>query len=1206
MASEKKEKSIAIRKPTIEGKSVIRAGINGANNTNTSNSDNYRKGKLIEPSNRKNIGKSEDAGVRLKTSENDGDSIKTVSASAERKALPRVKANAAGTEKKDATDLVVRGVSLKNRLRKTDNSNKPKNQQEATWRQRENTTFVRSIKVTEEDKRVPARKFPLSTTPGANEKPKEKKQSPVENVQKYSKELTQKKEDCASKMQQQGQAEDTNLKRKRGKPSEIPPRKTRPDAPIETQCLSLWADKSLVETDSAASVNINNFSSPIECTLKEEPAYCQEEEETRTIEPTTDDECHVIISISQDFESGKNTADGLNDSSHSRESCAVGKVPLASSYHDIPTEIASKPGKLDLEKVRSLNFANIASNENLLKLETYHQQTIATKETTFSDKSLTSTSSYVKLKRPASKTSTGKLNATTNAAVASPVEEDHRRDEKLTREASGNRFERQRTFEGQNWKTRSKTYTAVKGSKQEKSSGAAKYAEMRPEKPPTGRNVQVAVQQSQESAEKPQVRTLGEPKSPSFKSSLEGEKDNIFKESSVRSGTATSLGTLPSPHELRSDTTKDAKDADGPEDKSEIEAAYEAIRKFYHKKRTSCSEATRPKNPAEDFDCENLNDTCTLRSGGSIDETNLSDTDKVKLEIKIALEPEEENQFDESSQQKLETEEENLFRVPSSHSLDLDLEREEKNSEIEQGPTDQVENNKVNSTDLILDEETDREWQRLTTCKSSIDQFAKDPSEESLHLKVSRKQSAIKKKPTYKTLLTRAMKAKPKKKKVGPDMTGHLRFPGSGQITSVTSLQCKTQVVKSDERDCSRLARARFDGNMNCFLEDVAALNLKRRNSEPNSFKGFIWKQPEVSFFRDTKTSVSSVTSSLKHMNADDLEDFKVWEAAPLKLTSWWEMSLYHCRRPWSVLSCSVFKDNRFATSPGFILEDPRNGCALDFSSSLFDRTGSTSVAAYDVEPSVAQKNIDIGNWLAALNFPVPPSVSNDALLEGNYCTSISNSAMNKHPVTPKRRKATRSINYSEETDKKLDDRKSLSSETTSDILHVINRKSGGFVQVDRYGRHSTVGHRSGGAIDSSSNGQDQTETVAPDLGALKTRSDGPQLPQRQTEEKSCRRSAEVAEKPSEEKVTFHPEEKVSVAGTKTETTPPQGTFLRKVVRFLKGETEVNVWKYLFVLLLTLFLYVLVNRGLLEMSSLSSLIPAKVFDFVGRSSSDRS
>lgn len=208
--------------------------------------------------------------------------------------------------------------------------------------------------------------------------------------------------------------------------------------------------------------------------------------------------------------------------------------------------------------------------------------------------------------------------------------------------------------------------------------------------------------------------------------------------------------------------------------------------------------------------------------------------------------------------------------------------------------------------------------------------------------------------------------------------------------------------------------------------------------------------------------------------------------------------------------------------------------------------------------------------------------------------------------MTPKRRKATRSINYSEETDKKLDDRKSLSSETTSDILHVINRKSGGFVQVDRYGRHSTVGHRSGGAIDSSSNGQDQTETVAPDLGALKTRSDGPQLPQRQTEEKSCRRSAEVAEKPSEEKVTFHPEEKVSVAGTKTETTPPQGTFLRKVVRFLKGETEVNVWKYLFVLLLTLFLYVLVNRGLLEMSSLSSLIPAKVFDFVGRSSSDRS
>lgn len=45
----------------------------------------------------------------------------------------------------------------------------------------------------------------------------------------------------------------------------------------------------------------------------------------------------------------------------------------------------------------------------------------------------------------------------------------------------------------------------------------------------------------------------------------------------------------------------------------------------------------------------------------------------------------------------------------------------------------------------------------------------------------------------------------------------------------------------------------------------------------------------------------------------------------------------------------------------------------------------------FDVEPSIAQKNIDIANWLLALNFPTTSSTSTDTIFDVSVAPAPSN-----------------------------------------------------------------------------------------------------------------------------------------------------------------------------------------------------------------------
>lgn len=113
-------------------------------------------------------------------------------------------------------------------------------------------------------------------------------------------------------------------------------------------------------------------------------------------------------------------------------------------------------------------------------------------------------------------------------------------------------------------------------------------------------------------------------------------------------------------------------------------------------------------------------------------------------------------------------------------------------------------------------------------------------------------------------------------------------------------------------------------------LFDDAIIKLKRHNTEPHSYRGFIWRHSSDMPNNCNDYSVTSLASSLKHLNTDDLEDFVFWETVPPKSTSCWEVSLYQSKKPWSVLSCSVFQSNRLSDTPGVILENLRSGRTYD------------------------------------------------------------------------------------------------------------------------------------------------------------------------------------------------------------------------------------------------------------------------------------
>lgn len=161
-------------------------------------------------------------------------------------------------------------------------------------------------------------------------------------------------------------------------------------------------------------------------------------------------------------------------------------------------------------------------------------------------------------------------------------------------------------------------------------------------------------------------------------------------------------------------------------------------------------------------------------------------------------------------------------------------------------------------------------------------------------------------------------------------------------------------------------------------LYDDAIIKLKRHNTEPHSYRGFIWRHSSEIPNNCNDYSVTSLASSLKHLNTDDLEDFVFWETVPPKSTSCWEVSLYQSKKPWSVLSCSIFQSNRLSDTPGVILENLRSGNSYDSRISYSPPVKPLPKSiSFDVEPSIAQKNIDIRNWVAALNFetPEPPPI---------------------------------------------------------------------------------------------------------------------------------------------------------------------------------------------------------------------------------------
>lgn len=140
------------------------------------------------------------------------------------------------------------------------------------------------------------------------------------------------------------------------------------------------------------------------------------------------------------------------------------------------------------------------------------------------------------------------------------------------------------------------------------------------------------------------------------------------------------------------------------------------------------------------------------------------------------------------------------------------------------------------------------------------------------------------------------------------------------------SLFSKTRQIDSKAKNSLKKTIKRNERIEKDLFEKVEAQNLSKRNSEPKNFKEYVWKQPHWAVFKMSNRSFPSVTSSLKHLNTDEVEDFKVWEPVPLKITSGWELSLYQSKRTWSLLSCSVFKNNQLLRKPGLILEYLKNG----------------------------------------------------------------------------------------------------------------------------------------------------------------------------------------------------------------------------------------------------------------------------------------
>lgn len=153
-------------------------------------------------------------------------------------------------------------------------------------------------------------------------------------------------------------------------------------------------------------------------------------------------------------------------------------------------------------------------------------------------------------------------------------------------------------------------------------------------------------------------------------------------------------------------------------------------------------------------------------------------------------------------------------------------------------------------------------------------------------------------------------------------------------------------------------------------------------------------------------------------------------------------------------------------------------------------------------------------------------------------------------------------------------------SDKTGDLMDLIQRKSGGFVVAERKGHQVTTNHSHYKAVtnwESLSNFTDFSEKETPDLGALKTRSDGPQMSPEQREEKIQNPIAKCTEgDKSDELKCVIEEETRAISKPKIE---PREDFWISIIRFLNGQTNFNVWKYLFIFSLSLIVYNFLNGG---------------------------
>lgn len=729
---------------------------------------------------------------------------------------------------------------------------------------------------------------------------------------------------------------------RRTKPSEIPLRKSRLDITYDSVNRSL-KDKSS-NFDSESSFSLTQGSS-----VREESFGSQKSAGLVSSNPKVLLDNNKCSQVFDDFQSKENPK--LRDS------------PLACSPQHLPNKnslTVTKAKVLDLDMVKSSNFAVLASGEAFQKLESFHQQVVSIKGKVFGEKSASSAST--KLKQIVSKRSLGSINhSKKNNLLISLINSKSKSMLKhgRSKEAKGD-FTKKRTLESPKSlikkisrvfiDRRLKNTAKSSLNKSKKNLNAAQSYSLQ-DKPPSGKgSPKPPVSQEKEESKKEVKRSkiskpLGKESKPSTAESARSNSSKYSVEYNASKSSSRSTFKMTTPSFSRSKIN--GSELIKPVGRLTPSTPERDLRgnktDDIDRPMTSAGKKMRTHDPDSIEKSSNDADLRDETTGGNVIKNYLNTENQTHEDNGLALQ--------DDNLQKKESEKIHLevrIDLETSNLMNdflSDLEKEEKNTveddylftsyevlknngEELMDEEDFQNESPIDCDYLILDEETNLEWKRLpnsTTPESSKQELTDKP----ILLEPYKSFSPIKRMPKCQTPPTK-MKTRPKKKKVNTDSVNHSLVSTLGRYNSVTSLSGENTNIKAEAIGKNGFARGMMDNNSNYIFDDVGSVNLKRRNSEPNSLRGFVWKQPEVPIFRGNKTSVSSMASSLRHMNADELEDFRVWEPAPLKMTSHWEMSLYRYRRPWSVLSCSVFKDNRMANTPGIILESLRNGGSLD------------------------------------------------------------------------------------------------------------------------------------------------------------------------------------------------------------------------------------------------------------------------------------